>query len=86
VLEGQPLDQSYGQEPAKEDVPTVQRGTVPKKTINAAQGKLFWDTAKTMGKTPEQVNNYLGSIGVEQTMVMLDSQFPAAYAWAGSKQ
>jgi hypothetical protein len=87
VLEGQPLDESYGQEPAKEDVPTVQQSSERKgKTINAPQAKLFWDTAKTMGKTPQQVSAYLGSIGVEQTMEMLDSQFPAAFKWAGEKQ
>ena len=78
VLQGQPLDQDYGDDPWQDDVPAVNRSN-----INKAQAKLFWDTVKATGKTKEMVMEYFGGIGIEKTEEMPAKDFPAAYAWAG---
>ncbi len=51
--------------------------------INEAQRKLFWETCKATQKSNQQVKNYFGTIGIEETAEMRESQFPAAFKWAG---
>ena len=54
--------------------------------INTAQGQNFWRKAQASGKTPEQINGYLRSVGVNVTEELTQAQFPAAMRWADSAE
>jgi hypothetical protein len=54
--------------------------------VNPAQAQLFWKKALASGKTREQVNGYLLSVGIEVTERMTQKQLPFAMQWAEKKE